>query len=144
MANLDFYEAVEYALDALNHERPTTEAEAVDVAQRAIYEYIERGLTYYSDVLEAWDGSTHENVDLSIHDDIMTAITESVAWQLQDEFADAEFDAVDRYIETRAYDHYHTAAVSEAREAYGDPDGTNRDEWLKVFATGSASVTNTR
>ena len=135
MANLDFPGAVDDALEALNYERPTTEAEAVDVAQRAIYEYIERGLTYYSDVLEAWDGSTHENVDLSIHDDIMTAITESVAWQLQDDLAGAEFDAIDEYIETRASDHYHTAVVSEAREAYGDPDGTNRDEWLEVLAT---------
>ena len=135
MANLDFTGAVEDALEALNYERPTTEAEAVDVAQRAIDQYIDTGLTYYSDVLEAWDGSTHENVDLSIHDDIMTAITESVAWQLQDDLAGAEFDAIDRYIETRASDHYHTAAVSEAREAYGDPDGTNRDEWLDVLAS---------
>ena len=134
MAILDFTGAVDEALDALNYEMPTTEAEAVDVAQRAIYEYIDRGLTYYSDVLEAWDGSTHENVDLSIHDDIMTAITESVAWQLQDDLAGAEFDAIDEYIETRASDHYHTAAVSEAREAYGDPDGTNHDEWLEVLA----------
>ena len=134
MANLDFPGAVEAAMEALNYERPTTEDEAVDVAQRAIYEYIDRGLTYYSDVLEAWDGSTHENVDLSIHDDIMTAITESVAWQLQDDLAGAEFDAIDGYIETRASDHYHTAAVSEAREEYGGPDGTNRDEWLEVLA----------
>ena len=134
MANLDVPGAVEAAMEALNYERPTTEAEAVDVAQRAIYEYIDSGLTYYSDVLEAWDGSTHENVDLSIHDDIMTAITESVAWQLQEDFADAEFDAIDRYIETRAADYSHTVAVSEAREAYGDPDGTNRDEWLEVLA----------
>ena len=134
MANLDFTGAVEDALEALNYERPTTEAEAVDVAQRAIDQYIDTGLTYYSDVLEAWDGSTHENVDLSIHDDIMSAITQSVAWQLQDEYAGAEFDAIDRYIETRASDHYHTAAVSEAREAYGDPDGTNRDEWLEVLS----------
>ena len=134
MANLDFTGAVEDALEALNYERPTTEAEAVDVAQRAIDQYIDTGLTYYSDVLEAWDGSTHELVDLSIHDDIMSAITQSVAWQLQDEYAGAEFDAIDRYIETRASDHYHTAAVSEAREAYGDPDGTNRDEWLEVLA----------
>ena len=134
MANLDFTGAVDEALEALNYERPTTEAEAVDVAQRAIDQYIDTGLTYHSDVLEAWDGSTHENVDLSIHDDIMTAITESVAWQLQDDFAGAEFDAIDEYIETRASDHYHTTAVSEAREAYGDPDGTNRDEWLEVLA----------
>ena len=134
MANLDFTGAVEDALEALNYERPTTEAEAVDVAQRAIDQYIDTGLTYYSDVLEAWDGSTHENVDLSIHDDIMTAITESVAWQLQDEYAGAEFDAIDEYIETRASDHYHTTAVSEAREAYDDPDGTNRDEWLEVLS----------
>ena len=134
MANLDFTGAVDEALEALNYERPTTEAEAVDVAQRAIDQYIDTGLTYHSDVLEAWDGSTHENVDLSIHDDIMTAITESVAWQLQDDFAGAEFDAIDEYIETRASDHYHTEAVSEAREAFGDPDGTNRDEWLDVLA----------
>ena len=134
MANLDFPGAVDDALEALNYERPTTEAEAVDVAQRAIDQYIDTGLTYYSDVLEAWDGSTHENVDLSIHDDIMTAVTESVAWQLQDDFAGAEFDAIDEYIETRASDHYHTTEVSEAREAYGDPDGTNRDEWLEVLA----------
>ena len=134
MANLDFTGAVEDALEALNYERPTTEAEAVDVAQRAIDQYIDTGLTYYSDVLEAWDGSTHELVDLSIHDDIMSAITQSVAWQLQDEYAGAEFDAIDRYIETRASDHYHTAAVSEAREAYGCPDGTNRDEWLEVLS----------
>ena len=134
MANLNFTGAVDEALEALNYERPTTEAEAVDVAQQAIYEYIDRGLTYTSDVLEAWDGSTHENVDLSIHDDIMTAITESVAWQLQDDLAGAEFDAIDEYIETRASDHYHTTAVSEAREAFGDPDGTNRDEWLEVLA----------
>ena len=134
MANLDFPGAVDDALEALNYERPTTEAGAVDVAQRAIDQYIDTGLTYYSDVLEAWDGSTHENVDLSIHDDIMTAVTESVAWQLQDDFAGAEFDAIDEYIETRASDHYHTTEVSEAREAYGDPDGTNRDEWLEVLA----------
>ena len=134
MANLDFYGAVLDALEALNYERPTTEAEAVDVAQCAINEYIDRGLIYFSDVLEAWDGSTHELVDLSIHDDIMTAITESVAWQLQDDFAGAEFDAIDEYIEARASDHYHTTAVSEAREAYGNPDGTNRDEWLEVLA----------
>ena len=134
MANLDFPGAVDDAREALNYERPTTEAEAVDVAQRAIDQYIDTGLTYYSDVLEAWDGSTHENVDLSIHDDIMAAITESVAWQLQDDFAGAEFDAIDEYIEARASDHYHTTEVSEAREAYGDPDGTNRDEWLEVLA----------
>ena len=134
MTILDFTGAVDEALEALNYELPTTEAEAVDVAQRAIYEYIDRGLTYHSDVLEAWDGSTHENVDLSIHDDIMTAITESVGWQLQDDLAGAEFDAIDEYIETRASDHYHTAAVSEAREEYGDPDGTNRDEWLDVLS----------
>ena len=134
MTILDFTGAVDEALEALNYELPTTEAEAVDVAQHAIYEYIDRGLTYHSDVLEAWDGSTHENVDLSIHDDIMTAITESVGWQLQDDLAGAEFDAIDEYIETRASDHYHTAAVSEAREAYGDPDGTNRDEWLDVLS----------
>ena len=134
MANLDFPGAVDDALEALNYERPTTEAEAVDVAQRAIDQYIDTGLTYYSDVLEAWDGSTHELVDLSQHDDIMSAITQSVAWQLREDFAGAEFDAIDRYIETRASDHYHTAAVSEAREAYGDPDGTNRDEWLDVLA----------
>lgn len=135
MANLDFTGAVEDALEALNHERPTTEAEAVDVAQQAIEVYIDTGLTYYSDVLEAWDGSTHENVNMVAHDDIMTAITESVAWQLLDDFADAAFDAVDKYIETHAADYSHTVAVSEAREAYGDPDGTNRDEWLEALAS---------
>ena len=131
---INFNGAVEAALEALNYEHPTTEDEAVDVAQRAIDQYIDTGLTYYSDVLEAWDGSTHENVDLSVHDNIMTAITQSVAWQLQDDFAGAEYDAVDKYIETRASDYSHTVAVSEAREAYGEPDGTNRDEWLDVLA----------
>lgn len=135
MANLDFTGAVEAALAALDHERPTTGAEAVDVAQRAIDEYIDTGLTYYSDVLEAWDGSTHENVSMASHDDIMAAITESVAWQLWDDFDDAAIDAVDEYIETRTDDHYYTAAVSEAREEYGDPYGTNRDEWLEVLAS---------
>lgn len=134
MANLNFTGAVDDALEMLNHERPTTEAEAVDVAVQAIDEYIDTGLTYYSDVLEAWDGSTHENVSMASHDDIMAAITESVAWQLRDDFADAAIDAVDRYIETRSDDYSHTVAVSEAREAYGDPDGTNREEWLDVLA----------
>ena len=64
--------------EALENSTPWDEARALELAREALEEYVDAGLIYTRDILELWDGSTHDNVILSDgYDDIMGAITAS-------------------------------------------------------------------
>ena len=98
---INFNGAVEAVREALyaSHAVIDSEASAVEEAREALEEYVDTGRIYTRDILDLWDGSTHENVVLSDgYDDIMGAITASVYWQMMEEMDDAIFDGVDAWI----------------------------------------------
>lgn len=69
-------------------------------AREALSQYIDNGLIYTVDILELWDGSTHEQVVIDRNRDLMDMVTESVAWQLHEGWADAVFDGADEWLTT--------------------------------------------
>ena len=96
---INFNGAVEAVREALESSTPCDEAQALELAQEALAEYVDGGLVYTRDILDLWDGSTHDVVVLSDgYDDIMGAVTASVYWQTMEAMDDAIFDGVDAWI----------------------------------------------
>ena len=96
---INFNGAVEAVREALENSTPWDEARALELAREALEEYVDGGLVYTRDILELWDGSTHDNVILSDgYDDIMGAITASVYWQMMEEMDEAVGDGIDSWI----------------------------------------------
>lgn len=90
------YDAI---VEALNYAKPDNEDDAREVAETALYEYIDNQLIYTNQVLELWDGSTHEEVDLTSHETIMDAIIASTYYQLREEWQEHLESAVEEYVE---------------------------------------------
>ena len=96
---INFKGAVEAVQEALEISPPWDEARALELAREALAEYVDGGLIYTRDILELWDGSTHDVVVLSDgYDDIMGAITASVYWQMMEEMDEAVGDGIDSWI----------------------------------------------
>lgn len=112
-----FADAVAAVREHIEYVKPTTEDEALEAGDTALQEYIDNALIYTSDVLELWDGNTHNEVTLSDYDDLMSAITASTYFQLREEWSDAVYDGIDAYIEDYLY----------------DPVGLDRDTALNII-----------
>ena len=96
---INFNGAVEAVRERMEYATPDNEVSAVEEAREALAEYVDGGLVYTRDILDLWDGSTHESVSLSDgYDDIMGAVTASVYWQMMEDLDDAIFDGVDEWI----------------------------------------------
>ena len=68
-------------------------------AQQALCQYIDNGLSYTADILELWDGSTHGNTYLGGPvEDIMSLVTQSVFFQLEEDWAEAIYDGIDEWL----------------------------------------------
>ena len=93
-----FQSALDSVKERLGWEKPENGESAEDAAREALHEFIDGSLIYTSDILKLWDGSTHENMHLSTHSDLLQAITESTFWQLLDELDGAVWDGIDEYI----------------------------------------------
>jgi len=95
---INYEGAVSAIIETLEYNRPDNEATAIDLANEALHEYVDTGLTYTADVLELWDGSTAEEIDLANYDNLMDAVVASTYMQVKAEFNDAIFDGLDEYI----------------------------------------------
>ena len=81
--------AVECIVEALGYDQPDTRAQALETADEALHEYIDNALIYTRDILHLWDGTTHDEVDLSDYGTIMTAVIASTYFQLREDWAGA-------------------------------------------------------
>lgn len=99
---ISFNGAVSAVAEAMSEHQPQTEDDALQRGDEALWEYIDSGLIYTSDVLTLWDGSTDENVyhDANAPLNIMDLITQSTIYQLRAEWTDAVWDGVDQWIES--------------------------------------------
>ena len=97
---------------------PEDENAATDSAEEALHAYIDNGLTYYHDILELWDGNTHDEVYFEGSADIMNLITQSTYFQLREEWDWAIYDAIDEWLEE------HPAKIG--REDWEDLDRAER------------------
>lgn len=96
---INYNGAVEAVRERMDYATPESEVSAVEEAREALAEYVDAGLVYTRDILELWDGTTHDAVDLTDgYDDIMHAITISVFWQMMEELEDAIYDGIDSWI----------------------------------------------
>lgn len=94
----NIYGATEEVAEHLEYIKPTNENDAIDAAREALEQYIDSALIYTSDILELWDGSTHEEVDLRDYKELMKAIIQSTYFQLREDWNDAILDGIDQYI----------------------------------------------
>lgn len=100
-----FSDAVDAVREHIECIKPTTEDEALEAGDTALHEYIDNALTYTSDVMELWDGSTHDEVYTEDNTpDIMSLITDSTYFQLREDWSDAVYDGIDEYIEANLPD----------------------------------------
>lgn len=93
---MNAYDAI---VEALDYAKPDNEDDAREVAETALHEYIDTELIYTYRVLELWDGSTHEEVDLTSHETIMDAIIVSTYFQLREDWQEHVESAVEEYLE---------------------------------------------
>ena len=84
-----YHRAVECIAEALEYAQPDTLAQALETADEALHEYIDNALIYTRDILHLWDGTTHEDVELSDYGTIMTAVIASTYFQLREDWAGA-------------------------------------------------------
>ena len=89
--------AVDCIVETLEYLQPDTLAQSLEAAEEALHEYIDNALIYTRDILHLWDGATHEEVDLSDHDTIMSAVIASTYFQLREDWAGAIDDGVREY-----------------------------------------------
>lgn len=110
----------EAIIEALEYAQPEDEASAIDTANEAKSEYLDAHLIYHSDVLTLWDGSTMEEIlerrdgigtgrpgvqeSIIPYDDLMKAVTASVFYQLEADWADEVEEAIDAYIDAHLTD----------------------------------------
>ena len=86
--------AVDCIVEALEYAQPATLEQALETADEALHEYIDNALIYTLDILSLWDGTTHEEVDLSDYDSIMSAVIASTYLQLREDWAAAIDDGI--------------------------------------------------
>lgn len=110
MANISYPGAVSAIVEALEYraedgyftgDDPDSVFEILmEWGYSALSEYIDNGLIYTADILELWDGSTHEGVYVceAGNIDLMQMVTASTAWQLQDDWAKAIYDGIDSWL----------------------------------------------
>lgn len=90
---------IDAMVEQLEWHKPVTESEAMSVAEDALSNYIDNELIYTSRILELLDGSTNDNIAMSDYEDILDAISASTYYQLEEQWADGVYDAIDKYIE---------------------------------------------
>lgn len=111
MANISYLGAISAIVEALEYRAEGEDFSGdnsdnvfdilTEWAREALSEYIDNGLIYTADILELWDGSTNENVyHAGPADDIMQLVTQSVYFQLEEDWAEAVFDGADEWLTT--------------------------------------------
>lgn len=112
MANISFSGAVSAIVEALEYrvedgyftgDDPDSVFDILmDWGYSALSEYIDNGLIYTADILELWDGSTHENVyvDSAGSVDLMALVTQSTFYQLDEDWSDAIYGGIDDWLTT--------------------------------------------
>lgn len=89
-------------LDALNElDEYTSEHDYLTFLDERLHEEIDANLIYTSDIIDVWDGETHDNVDFRDADSISDLITESVYWQLRYSNEIAKYDALDMFLDAK-------------------------------------------
>ena len=96
--------AVDCIVESLEYVQPDTLEQALETAEEVLHEYIDSALIYTRDILELWDGSTHEEVVLSDYDNIMSAVIASTYFQLREDWADAIADGIREYADLTGAD----------------------------------------
>ena len=89
--------AVDHIVEALEYVQPDTHDEALETADEALHEYIDNALIYTRDILHLWDGTTHDEIDLSDYGTIMTAVIASTHFQLREDWAGAIDDGISEF-----------------------------------------------
>lgn len=108
MANISYRGAVRAIVEALEYraevgyftgDDPDSVFEILrEWGYSALSTYIDNGLIYTADILELWDGSTHDNVMLERETDLMRLVTYSVACQLEEDWVAAVYDGADEWL----------------------------------------------
>ena len=96
---INAFSAKDAIMEALDYGMPEDEDTATDMASGALHEYITDGLVYYRDILQLWDGNTHAEVYFEGSADIMDLITQSVYFQLREEWGWTIYDAIDEWLD---------------------------------------------
>ena len=96
---INAFSAKDAIVEALDYEMPEDESTAIDSANEALHGYIDNGLIYYRDILELWDGNTHAEVFVGGSEEIMDLISQSVYFQLCEEWDWTIYDAVDAWLD---------------------------------------------
>ena len=96
---INAFSAKDAIKEALDYDMPEDENEATDMGAESLHAYIDNGLIYYRDILELWDGNTHAEVYFEDSADIMSLITQSVYFQLREEWDWAIYDAIDEWLD---------------------------------------------
>ena len=104
--------------EALDYDMPEDENAATDTASEALHNYIDNGLIYFRDILQLWDGNTHAEVFVAGGADIMDLITQSIYYQLREDWDWAIYDAIDEWLDE------HPAKIG--REDWSDLDRAER------------------
>ena len=112
------FSAVDAIMEALDYGMPEDEDTATDMASEALHAYIDNGLIYFRDILQLWDGNTHAEVYFEGSADIMNLITQSVYFQLREEWDWTIYDAIDEWLDE------HPAKIG--REDWTDLDRAER------------------
>lgn len=114
-------DAIYAVREAMEDTKPTTEAEAIEAASEALDNLIDTALIYTSDILAYWDGSTHPeiHVDRDNGIDLMALVTQSVAYDLRQQWESAIFDGIDGYI--------------DAHLIHPNRDDLDRDDALEII-----------
>lgn len=110
MANISFTGAIDAIVEALEYraedgyftgDDPDSVFEILrEWGYSALSQYIDNGLIYTADILELWDGSTHENVyvDSAGNVDLMALVTQSTFFQLEEDWVEAVYDGIDDWL----------------------------------------------
>ena len=96
---IDAFSAKDAIIEALDYGKPEDEDAATGVANDALHGYIDNGLIYHRDILELWDGNTHAEVFFDGSEEIMYLISQSVYFQLREEWDWAVYDAIDEWLD---------------------------------------------
>ena len=115
---IDAFSAKDAIKEHLDYTLPEDENAATDAANDALHAYIDNGLIYYRDILELWDGNTHAEVFVEEGADIMNLITQSVYFQLREEWDWTIYDAIDAWLDE------HPAKIG--RDDWADLDRADR------------------
>ena len=96
---IDAFCAKDAIKEALDYGKPEDENAATDMGGEALHAYIDNGLIYYRDILELWDGNTHAEVYFEGSAEILDLITQSVYFQLREDWDWTIYDAIDEWLD---------------------------------------------